>query len=78
MAKVIFSTLLLSSLLLLTSCEEVCSCAKEWQQEAAYAKGDIVLWQGKCWYAVRNGQGIVPHAWLKNGNTMWQQCLNDE
>jgi hypothetical protein len=58
----------------LASCTR-CDCKETFDSNKVYQKGDLVIYSGKCWKAVTQGQGIVPGPWQQNGNDIWTECM---
>lgn len=61
------------SLVIFTSCNR-CDCNEEYNDQITYKKGNKVLYQGVCYKAIHQGNGIEPGPWLENGNDIWEIC----
>jgi putative component of membrane protein insertase Oxa1/YidC/SpoIIIJ protein YidD len=63
------------SITTMNSCKKKCNCSENYDATRLYDKGDLVIYNGKCWKASSRGRGITPGPWLQDGNDIWKECI---
>ena len=63
------------SITAMNSCKKKCNCSENYDATRLYDKGDLVIYNGKCWKASSKGRGITPGPWLQDGNDIWKECI---
>ena len=65
------------SITTMNSCKKKCNCSQNYDATRLYDKGDLVIYNGKCWKASSRGKGITPGPWLQDGNDIWKECIEE-